>query len=219
MQNLKIWWPMQSSRDCGSQLTPFARFSARSWNYPVAQVVKTKTGQYKTRKRPAWVKDLIKHLFPDASEQEVARLIAFQLANERSSHKSTGGDVDGACDEGLLEVISGLDPENAIDAKGLRQECFERLLIGKSRNVPEAKAKAEPTSGWKKENYTPSEFKSLLPPTEKYIYIKRVPGQSTYTGFYDRGLKHDLSAEVYHCFKFYQTEGCLFQSLFGLKGP
>lgn len=167
-------------------------FRARAWPLPPTQTVKAaKSGRaYQTRKRPAWVKSLIENLFPDATDQEKARLIAMQ-----SGVKESAGDpdVDGDCDDGILEVIAGLDPENAIDAKGVRRECFERLLLEKSQlrasgSHPEAKSKPEPSSGWKKEHFTPPELKSLLPPTKQTVYIRRLPGQTSYAGFYDRSL-------------------------------
>ena len=165
-------------------------FRERGWDLPPPTVVKTKKGSYKTRRRPDWVHSFIPNLFPAASDEEKTRMIALQLKSyrEAGAPEDDPDDVDGACPESILEVISGLDPENAHDAKGLRRECFERLMaLKESRPSKEDKAKPEASSGWKKENYTPAEFKSLLPPADKTIFIKRLPGQSCYSGFYDRG--------------------------------
>ena len=86
------------------------------------------------------------------------------------------------CDSSMLEIISGLDPENAIDAKGIRQQCFDRLAAKKLDKDPE---KPHP-AGWTKMHFTPSDLKELLPPG--VTWIRRQPGLKTYVGFYDRSL-------------------------------
>eukprot|EP00435_Cladocopium_sp_Y103_P072189 s363_g39.t1 len=150
-------------------------FTARGWEYP-RQPGKGKSS-YKSRRKIDFVERMISKLFPVISAAERKRMI-HALCGEGPRPPQ-----DEACDEALLQVIAGLDPENAFEAKGLRKQCFDRLSQKVTKPGSE---KQQHASGWTKKHFTPTELRELLPPTEVTVWIKRLPGQSSYVGFYDR---------------------------------
>ena len=151
-------------------------FTERGWEYP--RKPGSGKGSYKSRKKSDFVDRMISKLFPDASDEEKQRMRGHLLGKTRA------GDADGEddCEESLLKVISGLDPENAIEAKGLRKQCFDKL----SKKLASGSGDKVHASGWTKKHFTPVEFRELLPPAKETVWIKRLPGQSSYVGFYDR---------------------------------
>jgi hypothetical protein len=100
----------------------------------------------------------------------------------------------------ILEIISGLDPENAEAAKGVRKVCWDKLSA--KREIINRKNKdGEWRGGWQKQNFTPTELRELLPPTgDTVVWIKRLPQSSTYTGFYDRCLDTQCYRSIFPLF-------------------
>ncbi|CAE7437373.1 unnamed protein product [Symbiodinium sp. CCMP2592] len=152
-------------------------------------------------RKPDFVQDLIQRLHPGASEEMREAMTAGLMgaaARKRKVRTTTTEAVDqDECPEELLEVISGLDPENADAAKGVRKACVEQLLERQKQRLKEElkpgrsdPAATERTShgqgGWQKQNFTPPELRDLLPPTTKTCWIKRQIGAKQYAGFYDR---------------------------------
>ena len=147
--------------------------------------------------KPDFVQDLIQRLHPDASEETREAMTAGLMgasARKRKAQKTTTDQDD--CPEELLEVISGLDPENSDAAKGVRKACVEELLerqkerlkadLKPARSGTAAAASEAPRGGWQRHNFTPPELRGLLPPTAKTCWIKRQFGAKQYSGFYDR---------------------------------
>ena len=119
---------------------------------------------------------------PEESQQEMLKSLLGKANPLEKDH--------GSCDASLLEVISGLDPENAEAAKGIRKVCWDKLSAKRDTNRKSKDSASEWRGGWQKQNFTPVELRELLPPTrDTVVWIKRLPQSSTYTGFYDRCLQ------------------------------
>ena len=146
-------------------------FMGRDWPLPKG------TGKKGGRTKYDFAKTLVDRLFPGLSPEEKQQLISQLGAAQPKATKE-----EDECDSGMLEIISALDPENAIDAKGIRQQCFDRLAARKFAKDPD---KVHPF-GWAKMNFTPTDLKELLPPAACTTWIRRQPGLKTYVGFYDR---------------------------------
>ena len=172
-----------------------AVYIERKWLYPVGTgklpkaKAKSKTA-LRPRRKIDWAKGIVTKLFPGVGEAEKSRMVLALCGGK------TQADLGEPCDESMLEVIAGLDPENAIEAKGVRKACFDRLaelsLLKQARPHAEAEGGEEKShaTGWTKKNFTPVQLKGLLPPApvDVTVWIKRLPGQSSYCGYYDRFL-------------------------------
>ena len=171
-------------------------FQARKWPYP---------GPSKNRKKAHFVDDLINRLHPSASDEAKAAMRSALLGTRFLKPKH---DQD-ACEEELLKVVSALDPENASAAVGVRKACLRRLLERDNKAGPDDEDAAEgdgaddgadphekgrepqtekERGGWQRQNFTPPELSTLLPPTEAVVWIKRQPAVPQYCGYYERTL-------------------------------
>ena len=152
-------------------------YQAKKWPYPDGSGPKG----VKHRFKKDFARDLVARLWPDEPEEAQEEMYVALMGKGAYTNK----DHD-KCEEDLLEVISGLDPENAEAAKGVRKACWDMLSAKQ-----EAAKKAMPTewkSGWHKQNFTPPELRDLLPPSDSVVWIKRQPTLATYSGFYERHL-------------------------------
>ena len=159
-------------------------YQERKWPYPDGSGPKGVTHRFKKD----FAKDLISWLWPMESEESQLEMFVALMGKANALEK----DHD-SCDASMLEVISGLDPENAEAAKGVRKVCWDKLSAARDTNRKNKDGSSEWRGGWQKQNFTPPELRELLPPTETVVWIKRLPQSSTYTGFYDRCWTHNAT--------------------------
>eukprot|EP00435_Cladocopium_sp_Y103_P032780 s324_g8.t1 len=154
-------------------------YQAREWAYPKGSGPKGVTHRFKKD----FARDMIEKLWPLETDESKEEMFIALMGTRASIDK----DHDN-CDKSLLEVISGLDPENAEAAKGVRKECWDKLAA--KRDASQKRPVPEWRGGWQKQNFTPRELRELLPPVsaDTTVWIKRLPQQSSYSGYYDRCL-------------------------------